>query len=76
MDVGPHQLGKWLVLLGLAITLAGLLVMALARFGLFRLPGDFEFAGRHWRVYIPLATSVLLSLLLTLLFWLLRRFRP
>ena len=38
-----------------------------------RLPGDFRFGGPNWKVYIPLGTSLLLSLVLSLLFWALRR---
>jgi hypothetical protein len=74
MDFGPQQFGKWLVLIGALIILVGVLVMLLGRIGLFRLPGDFEFGGRNWRVYIPLASSILLSLLLTLIFWLIHYF--
>jgi len=38
-----------------------------------RLPGDFRFGGANWKIYIPLGTSLLLSLVLSLLFWALRR---
>ncbi len=74
MDFGPQQFGKWLVLIGALIIVVGVLVMLLGRIGLFRLPGDFEFGGRNWRIYIPLASSILLSLLLTLIFWLIHYF--
>jgi hypothetical protein len=71
MDFGPQQLGKWLIVTGAVI---GVLVMLLGRIGLFRLPGDFSFGGRNWRVYFPLASSIILSLLLTLIFWLIHHF--
>jgi hypothetical protein len=74
MDFGPQQFGKWLVLIGALIIVVGVLVMLLGRIGLFRLPGDFEFGGRNWRVYIPLASSIILSLLLTLILWLIHYF--
>jgi multisubunit Na+/H+ antiporter MnhG subunit len=74
MDFGPQQFGKWLVLIGALIIVVGILVMLLGRIGLFRLPGDFTFGGRHWRIYIPLASSIILSLLLTLIFWLIHHF--
>jgi hypothetical protein len=38
-----------------------------------RLPGDFRFGGDNWKVYIPLGTSLLLSVVLSLIFWALRR---
>jgi hypothetical protein len=75
MDFGPQQFGKWLVAAGAAITVIGVLVILLGKVGLFRLPGDLSFGGRNWRVYFPLASSVLLSLLLTLILWLIQHFR-
>lgn len=75
MEFGPQQFGKWLVVIGVTIVGIGLLVMLLGRIGLFRLPGDFEFGGKNWRVYFPLATSILLSLILTLVLWLIRYLR-
>jgi hypothetical protein len=40
-----------------------------------RLPGDLQWHGRNWSVSFPLATSILLSVLLTLLLWIFGRFR-
>lgn len=74
MDFGPQQFGKWLMAIGAAIIVIGLLVMLLGKIGLFRLPGDFSFGGRNWRVYFPLASSILLSILLTLILWLIHYF--
>ena len=74
MDFGPQQFGKWLIAAGALIIVVGALVILLGRVGLFRLPGDFSFGGRNWRVYFPLASSILLSLLLTLILWLIRYF--
>lgn len=74
MGFGPQQFGKWLIVVGAVIIVIGLLMVLLGRIGLFRLPGDFEFGGRHWRVYIPLASSIILSMLLTLILWLIHRF--
>jgi hypothetical protein len=75
MELGPQQFGKWLVAIGVVIVGLGLLLMLLGRMGLFRLPGDFEFGGKNWRVYFPLATSILLSLILTLVLWLIHHLR-
>ena len=74
MDFGPQQFGKWLLVVGATLAVIGLLVMLLSRIGLFRLPGDFEFGGRNWRVYFPIASSIVLSLLLTLILWLIQHF--
>jgi hypothetical protein len=75
MGLEPQQFGKWLIVAGAVIIAVGLLTIVLGKVGLFRLPGDFEFGGRNWRVYFPLATSLILSLLLTLVLWLINRFR-
>lgn len=64
---------KLLVLLGLALIAAGLLWALGERFGLGRLPGDIVFERGNLRVYMPLATSLLVSLALSLIFWLVNR---
>ena len=74
MGFGPQQFGKWLIVIGAVIIGVGLLLVLLGRIGLFRLPGDFEFGGRTWRVYVPLASSIILSILLTLVLWLIHHF--
>jgi hypothetical protein len=53
------------------------MVMGLERMGLGvgRLPGDFVWRGKHTTVYAPLATSLLLSALFSLVFYLLSRMR-
>lgn len=68
---------RLLILLGLALLAAGLLVAALGRLHLplGRLPGDLSWRGRNWTVSLPLATSLLLSILLSLVFWVISRLR-
>ncbi len=73
------ELGKTLVGLGLLlIALGGALLLA-SRFGLpfGRLPGDLHWRSRggNTQVYFPLATCIVLSLLFSLVLWLLRGFR-
>ena len=75
MDFGPQQFGKWLIAAGIAITLLGVLVIVLGRFGLFKLPGDLEFGSRNWRIYFPIASCIILSIILTLILWLISYFR-
>jgi hypothetical protein len=64
-------MGKALVLIGLAIAALGLLIMAGVPF--FRLPGDIYVRRGNFGFYFPLATSILLSIILTLLFAFFRR---
>ena len=66
--------GRFLVLLGAALVLVGALLAWGPRVPwLGRLPGDFSFGGLGWKVYLPLGTCLVLSLLLTLLARLFRR---
>jgi hypothetical protein len=65
------SMGRTLIILGLVIAAVGLLVSWGAPIG--RLPGDFHVRRGNVSFYFPLATSIVASLLLTLLMWLLRR---
>jgi hypothetical protein len=67
-------IGRGLLILGLAIAVIGLLVELAPALRLGRLPGDVSFGGSRWRVYFPIGTSILLSIVLTLVFALIRRF--
>ena len=64
-------MGKTLVVIGLVISGLGLLMMFGVPF--FRLPGDFYVKRGSFSFYFPLATSILLSIILTLLLALFRR---
>ncbi|HZQ69420.1 MAG TPA: DUF2905 domain-containing protein [Terriglobales bacterium] len=70
-------LGKLLVFVGVLIALVGLLMIVLARFNLplGRLPGDIVYRGKNTTVYFPVVTSILLSVLLTLVLWVVGRLR-
>ena len=70
----PLGIGRTLLVLGIVLALVGLLLMFVPRVPwLGRLPGDFSFGGESWRVYIPLGTSLLISLVLSLVLWLFNR---
>jgi hypothetical protein len=75
MDFGPQQIGKWLVAMGVVITLLGGLMVLLGRAGLFKLPGDLEFGSKNWRLYIPIVSCILVSIMLTLILWLINHLR-
>jgi len=66
-------MGRVLIVIGLVLTGLGLVLTAFPSLRPGRLPGDFTFGGGNVRVYLPLGTSLLLSLLLTLVFSLLNR---
>ncbi len=60
--------GKFLVLIGVFLVIVGGLIWLLGGLplGLGRLPGDIHIRGERWSVHIPLATCIVLSILLTL----------
>jgi ribose/xylose/arabinose/galactoside ABC-type transport system permease subunit len=64
---------RLLITLGLVLLALGLLWPLVHKLGLGRLPGDIVVEREHFRFYFPLATSILVSVVLTLIFWLLRR---
>jgi hypothetical protein len=72
-----NDLGRLLIGLGFVLLIAGGLLLLLGRTGipLGKLPGDISYRGKNLSVYFPLGTSVLLSILLSLVFYLLSRFR-
>jgi hypothetical protein len=68
------DLGRFLVVVGLVIVLAGVALLVLPRLPwLGRLPGDIVVRRDHVTFYFPLATSILLSVVLTILLSLWRR---
>jgi hypothetical protein len=60
------NLGRTLLVLGACLILAGIVVLVAQKLGLGRLPGDFVVERKGFRLYAPIATSILVSLLLTL----------
>ena len=69
--------GKLLLVLGALIMLvgAGLLLAGKFNIPLGRLPGDIVYRGKHTVFYFPLATCIVISVILSLLFWLFSRGR-
>ncbi len=72
MNMQPGQIGKWLIAAGAATVAIGLLFLLLGRLGLFKFPGDLQFGGRNWRIYLPIASCILISVILTLILWIIR----
>ena len=73
-----HGLGKALLILGLVVALAGLVLtfwdrLPLSKIPLGRLPGDISIERKDFRLYFPLGTSLVLSLVISLILWLFRR---
>jgi len=71
------DLGKLLLVIGAIAIVIGLVLLLAGRLNLpfGRLPGDFIFRGKNSVFYFPLATSILISIVLSLIFWLINRGR-
>lgn len=72
-----NDFGRLLVGVGLLLFLLGGLILLLGKSGipLGRLPGDIAYRGKHTSFYFPLASCILLSIVLTLAFYLISYFR-
>ena len=75
MELGPQQVGKWLIAAGICIVLLGVLMLLLGKVGLFKLPGYLQFGGRNWRIYLPIASCIIISIILTLILWIINYLR-
>ncbi len=75
MDFGPQHIGRFLILAGVILLLAGVLFLLWERLGFFKLPGDLVFGGKTWRVYVPIASSLVLSVVLSPILWLIHHLR-
>jgi hypothetical protein len=64
---------RTLILIGAILLIAGLAWPYLARLGLGRLPDDIAIERQNFRFYFPIVSSLVVSIGLTLLFWLFRR---
>ena len=70
------DIGKAHLAIGIVIVLVGGLLILAGRFGLpiGRLPGDIAYRGKNVSVYFPLATCLLISVILTIVLYLISRF--
>jgi hypothetical protein len=66
-------MSRTLIIFGLALVALGLLWPIIDKLGLGRLPGDIVIERPNFRLYIPLATSLLISVFLSLILWLIKR---
>ncbi len=70
------HIGKFLVITGIIIIVLGIVLMLAGKMPfLGRLPGDIVIERKNFTFYFPLATSILLSVILTLLLWIIGRMR-
>jgi hypothetical protein len=71
----PFQAGKFLIIAGVVLVVLGLVLMTGAKLSfLGRLPGDIAYRGKNVTFYFPIVTCLVLSVALTLVFWLVSYF--
>jgi hypothetical protein len=72
-----REIGKALLILGAVIAAVGAFLYFSGRlpFRLGRLPGDVSWQGKHTTVYFPIVTCIVISVILTLIFWVIGQFR-
>jgi hypothetical protein len=78
MPDGIGTIGRYLIVLGIAIVAIGILFVVAGKFPglrIGRLPGDIYIQRDGWRFYFPLMTSIILSIILSLVLWLINRSR-
>ncbi len=70
------ELGKILIFVGGLLVLIGLIVVLAGRthVPIGRLPGDIVYRGKHTAFYFPIVTCIILSIVLSLVFWLVGKF--
>jgi hypothetical protein len=66
-------MAKWLIILGVALILTGLAWPWLSRLGLGHLPGDIHIERKGFSFHFPITSSIVVSLVLSLLFWMFRK---
>jgi len=70
-----NNLARFLLILGILFIIASVLVENRVKIPLGRLPGDIMIKKENFTFYFPLATSILISIILTIIFSLMRRWR-
>jgi hypothetical protein len=66
-------MSRFLITLGITLVIVGLTWPLLSKLGLGRLPGDIVIERENMRFYLPITTSILISLVLSLVIWIFRR---
>jgi hypothetical protein len=67
------SVARVLIVVGVLLVLAGLAWPWLSKLGLFRLPGDITIEREGFRFYFPVTTMIVISLVVSLILWLLRK---
>lgn len=66
-------MAKTLITIGIVLVVIGLCWPLLQKMNLGRLPGDFIFKSENFKFYFPLTTSIVISVVLSILFWIFKK---
>jgi uncharacterized membrane protein len=66
----PENIAKLLIFAGIVLILAGIAFFLFGKIGIFKLPGDVAVGGRNWKFYFPITSCLVISFILTVVFWL------
>ncbi|MCI0716869.1 MAG: DUF2905 domain-containing protein [Chlorobi bacterium] len=70
-----NSLGKYFIIIGAVILIIGVVFTLFPKLGFFgRLPGDIEIKRDNFTLYFPIVTCILISVALSLIFWLINLF--
>jgi hypothetical protein len=72
-----NELGRAVLILGIVLVVVGGAILLLGRTGvpIGRLPGDLTYRGKHTTLYFPIVTCIVISLVLTVISWIIQYFR-
>ena len=74
-NLEPQNFAKLILITGIVISLIGVIIIFLGKFGLFKLPGDIEIGGKNWKVFFPVVSCIIISIILTGIMWVVSYFR-
>ncbi|MBN2188205.1 MAG: DUF2905 family protein [Chitinispirillaceae bacterium] len=61
------EVGRFLIIAGAVVVVVGMIFMVSDKLPIGRLPGDLSFGSGRFKIYLPIATSILLSILITII---------
>ncbi|HYG19379.1 MAG TPA: DUF2905 domain-containing protein [Ohtaekwangia sp.] len=68
-------MGKWLIIVGIVLLVSGLIITYIPRFPLGRLPGDIVIERENFRFYLPITSSIIVSVILSLIVFIVNRMK-
>jgi len=74
-NLQTQQFGKYILITGIVISIIGGIIILFGKIGISRLPGDIEIQGKNWKIYFPVISCIVISIILTGILWVVRWLR-